>query len=205
MSSTKARASTSSASTSAAIRARATTSSAASSTSPKATPSTACWSTAPSAGCSSLGYFTNVNITTEPGSADDRVIVVVNVVEQPTGEFSFGVGYSTSDGAVGDVSLTERNFLGRGYNLRVAVGGGTSTQSYEFGFTDPYFLGRRISAGVNVYRRVYDANSFRSYDYETTGGALTFGFPITEDFTVQTGYQIELQEISVAATRLRHA
>ena len=54
-----------------------------------------------------LGYFTNVHITTEPGSSDDRVIVVVNVVEQPTGEFSFGVGYSTSDGAVGDISLTE--------------------------------------------------------------------------------------------------
>ena len=115
--------------------------------------------------------------------SDDRVIVVVEVVEQPTGEFSFGVGYSTADGVVGDVSLTERNFLGRGYNLRVAVGGGTNSQSYEFGFTDPYFLGRRISAGVNVFRRVYDESSFRSYDYETTGGGLTFGFPITENFT----------------------
>ena len=101
-----------------------------------------------------LGYFSDVRIFTEPGSSDDRVIVVVQVVEQPTGEFSFGVGYSTGDGVVGDVSLTERNFLGRGYNLRVAVGGGTNSRSYEFGFTDPYFLGRRISAGVNVYRRI---------------------------------------------------
>ncbi len=71
-----------------------------------------------------LGYFSDVNITTEPGSADDRVVVVVTVVEQPTGSISFGVGYSTSDGAVGDISLTEKNFLGRGYNLRVAVGAG---------------------------------------------------------------------------------
>ena len=54
---------------------------------------------------------------------------------------------------VGDVSLTEKNFLGRGYNLRVAVGGGTNSQTYEFGFTDPYFLGRRISAGINVFHR----------------------------------------------------
>ncbi len=148
-----------------------------------------------------LGYFSNVDITTEPGSADDRVVVVVTVVEQATGELSFGVGYSTSDGAVGDISLTERNFLGRGYNLRVAVGAGTSTQTYEVGFTDPYFLGRRISAGVNVFRRKYDKNSFRSYNYETTGGSLVFGFPVTEDFTVQTGYQIELQDISVDASK----
>lgn len=144
-----------------------------------------------------LGYFSDVRIFTEPGSSDDRVIVVVQVTEQPTGEFSFGIGYSSGDGAVGDISLTEKNFLGRGYNLRVAVGGGVNSRSYELGFTDPYFLGRRISAGVNVYRRSYDSTTFRSYDYDTTGGGLTFGFPITEDFTVQTGYKIEFQEIAV--------
>ena len=148
-----------------------------------------------------LGYFSDVRIFTEPGSSEDRVIVVVQVVEQPTGEFSFGIGYSSSDGAVGDISLTEKNFLGRGYNLRVAVGGGTNTRTYELGFTDPYFLGRRISAGVNVYRRSYDENNFRSYDYQTTGGGLTFGFPISEDFTIQSGYKIEFQEIDVDADK----
>jgi len=148
-----------------------------------------------------LGYFTSVDISAQPGSADDRVILVVTVVEQPTGDFSFGFGYSSSDGAVGDISLTERNFLGRGYNLRVAVGGGTSSRTYEVSFTDPYFLGRRISAGVNVFRRSYDRSSFRSYNYTTTGGGVTFGFPVTEDFTVQTGYKVENQEISVADYR----
>ena len=144
-----------------------------------------------------LGYFSEVRIYTEQGSEVDRVIVIVEVVEQPTGEISFGVGYSSGDGVVGDISLNERNFLGRGYNLRVAVGAGTNTQSYEIGFTDPYFLGRRISAGVNVFRRVYEESSFRSYDYESTGGALTFGFPITENFTVQTGYQVQVRDISI--------
>jgi outer membrane protein insertion porin family len=144
-----------------------------------------------------LGYFESVRISTEPGSSPDRVVVVVDVVEQPTGEISFGAGYSTSDGIIGDISLTERNFLGRGYNLRVAVGGGENSRTYEFGFTDPYFLGRRISAGLNVYRREYDENSFRSYDYETTGGGIDFGFPITENFTVQLGYHIEQQNIDV--------
>jgi outer membrane protein insertion porin family len=144
-----------------------------------------------------LGYFSDVRVFSEPGSSDDRVIVVVEVVEQPTGEFSFGVGYSSGDGVVGDISLTEKNFLGRGYNMRVAVGGGTSTRSFEFGFTDPYFLGRRISAGLNVYRRSYDESDFRSYDYQTTGGGITFGFPITDDFSIQSGYKVEFQEIDV--------
>jgi outer membrane protein insertion porin family len=144
-----------------------------------------------------LGYFSDVRITTEPGSDLDRVVVVVAVTEQATGEFSFGAGYSTADGIIGDVSLTERNFLGRGYNMRVAVGGGTSTRTYEFGFTDPYFLGRRISAGFNVYRREYDESDFRSYNYDTTGGGVQFGLPITENFTVQLGYNIEQQQIDV--------
>jgi outer membrane protein insertion porin family len=146
-----------------------------------------------------LGYFSNVRIFTEPGATDDRVIVVVEVTEEPTGELSFGVGYSSSDGIVGDVSLTEKNFLGRGYILRVAVGAGTSSRTYEFGFTDPYFLGRRISAGVNVFRREYQESSYRSYDYTTTGGDLTFGFPITEALKVQTGYKVEFQEIDLEA------
>ena len=57
-----------------------------------------------------LGYFSDVRITTEPGSSPDRVVVVVDVVEQPTGEFSFGAGYSTSEGIIGDVALTETQF-----------------------------------------------------------------------------------------------
>jgi outer membrane protein insertion porin family len=148
-----------------------------------------------------LRYFSEVRILTEPGATEDRVIIVVEVTEEPTGELSFGVGYSSSDGIVGDVSLTERNFLGRGYTLRVAVGAGTTSRTYEFGFTDPYFLGRRISAGVNVFRREYQESRFRSYDYTSTGGGLTFGFPITEELTVQTGYNIEMQEINVDAAK----
>ncbi|MBZ8132302.1 outer membrane protein assembly factor BamA [Afifella sp. IM 167] len=150
-----------------------------------------------------LGYFEKVAISAEPGTAPDRVVVNVAVTEKATGEFSFGAGYSTSEGIIGDVSLTERNFLGRGYYVRAAVGGGESSRTYEFAFTDPYFLGRRISAGFNIYRKTYDDNDYRSYDYETNGGGITFGLPITEDFTVQLGYQIEKQEINVPGFDLK--
>lgn len=147
-----------------------------------------------------LGYFSDVRIFAEPGATEDRVDLIVEVTEEPTGELSFGVGYSSSDGLVGDISLAEKNFLGRGYRLRVAVGAGTNSRSYEFGFTDPYFLGRRISAGFNVFRRTFEESTYRSYDYETTGGGITFGLPITEKFLVQTGYKLEVQDISLDAS-----
>ncbi len=147
-----------------------------------------------------LGFFADVRIYTQPGATEDRVDVIVEVTEEPTGELSFGVGYSTSDGVLGDISLTEKNFLGRGYRLKVGVGAGSNARTYEFAFTDPYFLGRRISAGFNVFRREYQESNFRSYDYETTGGGITFGLPITENFSVQTGYRIELQDIQLDAS-----
>jgi len=144
-----------------------------------------------------LGYFSDVRVSTAQGSQPDRVVVNVDVTEQPTGELSFGAGYSTSDGILGDLTLTERNFLGRGYGLRLAVGGGESTRTYEFGFTDPYFLGRRISAGFNVYRREYGEDDDRNYELETTGGTIALGFPLTSDLTFTTGYRLEENDISV--------
>ena len=145
-----------------------------------------------------LGFFSDVRITVEQGSAADRVLIFIIVQEQQTGEFSFGAGYSTSDGVVGDISITERNFLGRGYKVKLAIGGGDSSRTYEFAVTDPMFLGRPVSAGFNVYRRDYEQNDFRNYSNMTTGGGFDLGFPITEYVTFQVGYNIEQQEIDVA-------
>ncbi|MEP4806104.1 MAG: outer membrane protein assembly factor BamA, partial [Hyphomicrobiales bacterium] len=100
-----------------------------------------------------LGFFKEVRISRRPGSSPDRVVLNVDVEDQPTGELSFGAGVSTGDGLVGDVSLTERNFMGRGYFVKAAVSAGSDKQNYDFAFTDPYFLGRRMSAGFNVYSR----------------------------------------------------
>ena len=144
-----------------------------------------------------LGYFKDVRITTEQGSAGDRVIVKIEVDEQPTGELSFGAGYSTSDGIIGDISITERNFLGRGYVVRAAIGGGEDSRTYEFGVTDPYFLGRNVSAGFNIFRKDLGTNDFRSYDFDTTGGGVVFGLPITDNFTVTTGYKLEIQNVII--------
>ncbi|WP_310619867.1 outer membrane protein assembly factor BamA [Flexibacterium corallicola] len=136
-------------------------------------------------------YFESVRISRQQGSAPDKVIINVDVVEQSTGEIGFGLGYSTSDGVIGDLSITEKNFLGRGQFVRAAIGGGSSTQSYEFKFVEPFFMGRRISAGVDAYRKVYDENDTRAYEEVTTGGGVNFGLPLREDeLTLNLFYKI---------------
>ncbi|MET0575085.1 MAG: outer membrane protein assembly factor BamA, partial [Mesorhizobium sp.] len=95
-----------------------------------------------------LGYFETVEISTAPGSEPDQVILVVDLVEKSTGEFSIGAGYSTGGDTAGpsiEGSITEKNFLGRGQYIRVSAGGGENSRDFMLSFTEPYFLGRRIA------------------------------------------------------------
>ncbi|MCP4314509.1 MAG: outer membrane protein assembly factor BamA [Hyphomicrobiales bacterium] len=126
-----------------------------------------------------LGYFKSVTITTSPGSEPDRVVVIVDVRDQSTGEFSIGAGYSTgSTGATAEIGMTERNFLGRGQYIKIAVGGGATTRNYTFSFTEPYFLGYRLAAGFDV-ARVKDTSQ-SNYDIETTSVTFRVAAPITD-------------------------
>ncbi|WP_153768932.1 outer membrane protein assembly factor BamA [Labrenzia sp. CE80] len=144
-----------------------------------------------------LGFFERVSITTAQGSAPDRVVINVQVDEKATGEVSFGVGYSTTDGIIGDISVTEKNFLGRGQFVKVAVGGGTDTQSYEFAFVEPFFMGRRIALDLDVYKKVTDANDYRSYDEDKIGGGFGFSLPLREEeLTLRLYYKIFQSEIT---------
>ncbi|PCJ89809.1 MAG: outer membrane protein assembly factor BamA [Hyphomicrobiales bacterium] len=141
-----------------------------------------------------LGYFTSVRITREPGSSPDRVILNVVVEDQPTGELSFGAGYSTNDGVIGDVSLTERNFMGRGYFVKASLSAGTAKRNYDFAFTDPYFLGRKLSAGFDVFSR---HNEEDSYDSEKVGGGIRLGLPIRENLGLSLRYGFVSAETTV--------
>jgi outer membrane protein insertion porin family len=144
-----------------------------------------------------LGFFKNVRITTEPGSSPDRVIVNVDVEDQATGEFSVAGGYSTQDGIIGEVALGERNFLGRGQYARIAAQFGQNISGFDFSFTEPYFLGSRVSAGIDAYMKNRDETDYTSYELDTYGGGLRFGFPITEEITIGTRYQAYQQDLKI--------
>jgi len=128
-----------------------------------------------------LDFFDSVRVSTSRGSAPDRVVINVEVMEKATGEVSFGVGYSTSDGVIGDISVSERNFLGRGQFVKLGIGGGADTQTYEFRFVEPFFLGRRIALSLDAYRNIQDSNDYRSFDEERTGGGFGFTLPLREE------------------------
>lgn len=154
-----------------------------------------------------LGFFERVRITTSQGSASDRIVLNVQVVEQSTGDFSFGVGYSTTSGVTLELSVTERNFLGRGQYVRAAVGGGLDeNRTFDFSFTEPYFLGRRLAAGFDLYRRESGDSDDNAYTTIATGGALRIVAPITNDLDFGLSYGLDVSEYELdAGTRVSRA
>jgi outer membrane protein insertion porin family len=138
-----------------------------------------------------LGFFSKVEVTTAPGSSPDKVVLNINVTETSTGEYGASAGYSTSDGVLGEVSLTERNFLGRGQYLRAAIGASQSGRTFDFSFTEPRFMGLKVSAGFDAYHRISDETTSSFYGSQSTGGQLRFGVPITSalNATLFGGYE----------------
>ncbi|MEX1179365.1 MAG: outer membrane protein assembly factor BamA [Cucumibacter sp.] len=139
-----------------------------------------------------LQYFESVSISLSRGSRDDKVVISVAVVERSTGEYAATAGYNTSEGIVGEISLTERNFLGRGQYLKVALSGGFSgARSFDFQFTEPRFMGLRISKGISFYRRVTPEGQPLTYGTSATGGSLQVGLPLTDNISLSAfgGYE----------------
>jgi outer membrane protein insertion porin family len=144
-----------------------------------------------------LDFFKEVKITTEPGSSSDRVILVVNLEEKSTGDFSVSGGYSTTDGALAEVSISERNFLGRGLFAKASVTYGQYARGVSLSFVEPYLLDYRVALGLDVYYKQQLANSYTSYGVTTLGFSPRLGFQLREDLSLQLRYSLYRQEISL--------
>ena len=135
-----------------------------------------------------LDFFERVQISTRPGSSPDRVVVVVQVQDKSTGEFGIGAGYATGgedQGVNVEGSIVERNFLGRGQAIRLAVGGGAKTRTYNVSLTEPYFLGYRMSATFSAFQ---NRKEYTNYRLESTGGSVSFGLPLNDVLSANLGY-----------------
>ncbi|MFM2044332.1 MAG: hypothetical protein RLY86_2908, partial [Pseudomonadota bacterium] len=137
-----------------------------------------------------LGFFEDVTIETEEGSLADQSIIKVEVTEQPTGEIQIGAGYSTTDGALVDFSIRERNLMGRGQDLRFSTLLSSRTLELDLSFTEPYFLDRDLAAGVDLFRVERDDRDTISYNLESTGGVIRFNYPLSDRLRQRLAYTL---------------
>jgi outer membrane protein insertion porin family len=152
-----------------------------------------------------LNYFKTVKISRLPGSAPDRVVLDVEVAEQSTGDFNIAGGYSTTDGLLAEVKIGDRNFLGSGKALSAAVTWGQYARGIDLSASEPYFLGTRVSAGIELYGRQNEASPYQSYGSNIYGATLQFGTPLTEEIGVQYRYSLYNQDITLDPASLTAA
>ncbi len=143
-----------------------------------------------------LGFFKKTDVTTNPGSSPDKTVIGVNVEEQSTGEFSVGAGFSTSEGVLGDISIRERNLLGRGQDLRIGTVIAQRQQQVDLSFTEPYFLERNLAAGFDLFEINQDNQLIGQFNQFTVGGSLRMGYQITEPLRQTLKYTLRQDTIN---------
>ncbi len=142
-----------------------------------------------------LGFFSGVDVSTREGSAPDRIVIQTDVEEQSTGQLSFGVGFSTSENVSGEVSIIERNLLGRGQALRLRARLSSTTALYDLSFTEPSFLDRDLSIGFDLFRRETDNQDTSSFDIVNTGFQPRVSFPLGRYSRLSPRYRISEDEV----------
>ncbi|MDM8523656.1 outer membrane protein assembly factor BamA [Desulfococcaceae bacterium HSG8] len=141
-----------------------------------------------------LDFFEDVKVDTLKGSSDDKMLLKINVTEKSTGMFSFGGGYSSVENAFVMASVSERNFLGRGWILQLKAEIGGTTNRYTLSFTEPWLFDIPLSAGFDVYNweRDYD-----TYDKNTKGGGVRLGYLLYDFTRLYLSYSYDIADIEI--------
>ncbi len=144
----------------------------------------------------SLGFFKDVEITDKPTGQPDRTNIEVAITEQPTGELSFGAGFSSYEKFILDVGITERNFRGRGQNVRARVSWGSIQKNIDFSFTEPRFMGRDVSAGFDLFHSQLDYARYSGYQSESTGAAVRVGYNLNGFSVLRLRYNLRQDKLN---------
>ena len=139
-----------------------------------------------------LGYFEKVEVNTAPGSDKTKIVVNIDVTERPTGLFSIGGGFSSADGLLGTIDLSQNNFLGRGWLATIKIRAGAKIQQGQLSFTEPWLFDRPLAAGFDLFST---QRQFLEYDYRTLGGGLRLSHPFEEFWRWHLGYRLTQDDI----------
>ena len=142
-----------------------------------------------------LDFFKKIDFQELPGSAPDRIVLVVKVEEKSTGSLHVSLGYSTlENGPVVSADITERNFMGTGREVRLKTSLSFRRQSIDFGYTEPYFLGYNMAAGFDIFGNRTDLKDESNFRTNQVGFGLRANFPLDDYQTLYTRYRLTYRD-----------
>ena len=137
-----------------------------------------------------LGFFEDVNVKMNPGVEPNAVVMEIDVKEKRTGSFGIGAGYSSSDGMVGMVSVSDTNFRGMGDTISLSYemsGDDTDARGYTFMYRRPWLDKKETAGTLRVYNRTYEYDDYdengnhkESFMRKYAGGEITISRPMSE-------------------------
>ncbi|MBF8250722.1 MAG: yaeT [Deltaproteobacteria bacterium] len=147
-----------------------------------------------------LGFFDEVNLSTERGSSPNKLNLIIDIKERPTGTLSVGAGYSSIDSFVMMGSVSQGNLFGRGQKLQLSAEYGGKRKTYNLGFTEPRLLDTEISAGFDIYNL---EKQYTDFTKKSNGGDIRLGFPLgfeeTRGYLTYRYEESEIFDISTSA------
>ncbi|MEM9840028.1 MAG: outer membrane protein assembly factor BamA [Pseudomonadota bacterium] len=147
-----------------------------------------------------LGFFSEVTVEEEAGSAPDRTVLNVNVEEQPTGAFQIGGGVSSNDNFIFNVSVEQRNLLGRGQYVLLDLQAAQRTNRVQLSITEPWFLGRRLRAGASVFLNETDFEE-AGFVSNSVGTNFNVGFPVSEFSSLLLNYGLRWDNLELTTSQ----
>lgn len=135
-----------------------------------------------------LGFFKEANLTTSPGSDAGKINIDIDVEEGPTGTLSVGMGYSSIDGLVGMMQVSQGNLFGRGQKLSLNAEVGGESSNYSISFTEPYLFDTSLSAGFDIFD---SEREYTDYSSSKKGWGLRSGISLGEYSRFNLGYRFE--------------
>lgn len=135
------------------------------------------------------GYFEEVKVETQRRPGENGLVdLEVKLTEKPTGNITFGGGFSTSASILGQVGVEQNNLFGTGLkaNLNGQLGGRRSR--VVLGVTQPYFMDLPISAGLSLYDRF---SEFPSFETNRMGSEANVGKHLFELVNANLGLKLE--------------
>ncbi|MDD3669534.1 MAG: outer membrane protein assembly factor BamA [Alphaproteobacteria bacterium] len=143
-----------------------------------------------------LDFFSKVDLQTNPAAGNaSQMDVLMDVREKSTGAFNIGVGWSSYNGLMTDIGVVERNILGTGNMASVNMMISEQEDQFSIGLTDPYFMDKDLSAGVDAFHTTRDNTDYSSYKYQTSGAAVRFGWNYTDRLGQSARYTLRQDEI----------
>ncbi len=141
-----------------------------------------------------LDYFEDIKVDTIRGSANDKMILKLDITEKPTGTFSFGAGYSSEEAVFLTGSVSKRNFLGYGQTLNLSGQYGKRTTNFVLSFSEPHIMDTRLKGSIKAYNQ---DKEYDEYDRHSKGGGITFGYTIFDYTDLYWGYNLDQSNINI--------